>query len=212
VGESPQHLVSTVRSYGLSAKKVLQVQDLYEERRHNLCPLGVLHTNLQVLLMQMSRWRAQIHSPMEENTCRVLTMRIHQYLYGEQRHYPCPLGVLFTNLQVSLMQMSRWRAQIRSPMEENPCRGPMMRIHQSRLRVDKDNPPTGQVQKATNQSKDHEQRTGSATDTKLGTYLYGILILCGLVIHDQTERLRRKYGYKAGDGINPIKVHGLVLV
>ena len=86
---------------------VLKVLHLYSERQRIMCPLGVLYTNLQVSLMQMSRWRAQIHSPMEENLCRVLTMRIHQYLYGERRHNPCPLGDLYTNLQVSLMQMSR---------------------------------------------------------------------------------------------------------
>jgi hypothetical protein len=103
----PQHLVTPVRSDGLSAMTVLKVLQLYRERQRIMCPLGVLYTNLQVSLMQMSRWRAQIHSPMEENSCRVLTMRIHQYLYGERRHYPCPLGDLYTNLQVSLMQMSR---------------------------------------------------------------------------------------------------------
>jgi regulator of replication initiation timing len=130
-----------------------------------------------------------------------------QDLYGERRHYLCPLGVLYANLRVSLKQMSRWRAQIHSLMEKNPCRVLTMRKHQSRLRVDKDNPSTGQVQKAMNQSKAHEQRTGSATETKLGTYLYGILILCGLVIHDQTERLRREYGSKAGNGINPMIGH-----
>ena len=113
---------------------------------------GCTFINLQVSLMRMS--------PMKENPCRVLTMRIHQYLYGERRHYPCPLGVLYTNLQVSSMQMSRWRAQIHSPMEENSCGVLTRRIHQSRLRVDKDNPSTGQVQKVMNQSKDHEQRGG----------------------------------------------------
>ena len=58
-----------------------------------------------------------------------------------------------------------------------------------------------------NQLKDHEQRRGSATHTKLGTYLYGIFILCGLVIQDQKESLRRKYGYKAGNSINPMIGH-----
>ena len=150
MGETlPQHLVTPVRSDGLSAMTVLKVLQLYRERQRIMCPLGVLYTKLQVSLMQMSRWRAQIHSPMEENSCRVLTMRIHQYLYGERRHYPCPLGVLYTNLQVSLMQMSRWRAQIHLHMEENSCRVLTRRIHQTRPRVDKDN-PTGQVQKARN--------------------------------------------------------------
>ena len=104
------------------------------------------------------------------------------------------------------MQTSRWRAQIHSPMEENSCGVLTRRIHQPRPRVDKDN-PTGQIQKARNQSKDHEQRRGSATHTKLGTYLYGIFILCGLVIKDQKESLRRKYGYKAGNSINPMIGH-----
>ena len=119
----------------------------------------------------------------------------------------CPLGVLYTNLQVSLMQMSRWRAQIYSPMEDNSCGVLTRRIPQSHLRVDKDNPSSGQVQKVMNQSKDHEQRRDSATHTKLGTYLYRIFILCGLVHQDQNERLRRKYGYKAGNSINPMIGH-----
>ena len=48
---------------------------------------------------------------------------------------------------------------------------------------------------------------GSATHTKLGTYLYGIFILCGLVIQDQNKRLQRKYGYKAGNSTNPMIGH-----
>ena len=43
-------------------------------------------------------------------------------MYSERQRIMCPLGVLYINLQVSLMRMS--------PMKEIPCRVLMMRVHQ----------------------------------------------------------------------------------
>jgi hypothetical protein len=50
--EAPQHLVTLVRSDGLSAMKVLQVLPLHRERQRILCPLGVSYAIGQVSLMQ----------------------------------------------------------------------------------------------------------------------------------------------------------------
>jgi hypothetical protein len=76
--ESLQHLVTPVRSNGLSAMKVLQVLPLHSEQQRIMCPLGVRYAIGQVSLVQMSRRSVHIPSLKEVNSCRTLVRRVHQ--------------------------------------------------------------------------------------------------------------------------------------
>ena len=119
------------------------------------------------------------------------------HLYCERQRIMCPLGVNYTIGQVSLMQMSRWSVQIPSLKMANSCRALTKRVHQG-LWGNADNPILDRPLLDNKPEQEHTQDKGTEDSSWLGSYLYGIMILIGLVIQDQQDRIRYKYGYEAG--------------
>ena len=92
--------------------------------------------------------------------------------------------------------MSRWSAwslvPARERLEEEPVKTHMLRAHRLGALFNKDNPHTGRHERAsaTYGTSDGDWSTTKET-VSLGTYLYGAIILVGLLIHEQLEGMRR---------------------
>ena len=90
--------------------------------------------------------------------------------------------------QVSLCVMSRESAWSLVPawerMEEKPVQALNLRTHQLGAVFNKDNPHTGRQERAYTAhgtSDEGDNRTGNTVS--LETYIYGALILVGLIVH-----------------------------
>ena len=98
--------------------------------------------------------------------------------------------------QVSLRVMSRWSAwpvvPARERMEEKPVKALILRTHQLGAVFNKDNPHTGRQERAYTAHGTFDDDGNRTEDTvSLGTYLYGAIILVGLMVHEQLEGLQR---------------------
>ena len=98
--------------------------------------------------------------------------------------------------KVSLCVMSHWSVWSLVPawerLEEKPVKALMLRTHQLGTLFNKDNPHTGRQERASAAygTSDDDWNTTKET-VSLGTYLYGAMIMVGLMIHEQLEGMRR---------------------
>ena len=108
----------------------------------------------------------------------------------------CTTGVTPMMKQVSLYVMSRWSAwslvPARERLKEKPVKALMLRTHQLGALFNKDNPHTGRQERASAAygTSDDDWNTTKET-VSLGTYLYGAIILVGLMVHEQLEGIQR---------------------
>jgi hypothetical protein len=125
-------------------------------------------------------------------------MKVLQVLlwHSERKRIMCPLGVRYAAGQVSLMQMSRRSVHIPSLKEVNLCRTLVRRVHQG-PRGNEDNPPPAQILLDIKTAQEYTSRKGPKDAHWIGSYIYFIIILSGLVIQDQQDRARYQYGYNA---------------
>ena len=99
--------------------------------------------------------------------------------------------------KVSLHVMSRGSAwslvPARERMEEKPVKTLNLRTHQLGAVFNKDNPHAGRQERThTAQGTADESDNSTGNKVYLGTYVYGALMLIGLLVHEQLEGLRRR--------------------
>jgi hypothetical protein len=124
---------------------------------------------------------------------------IEEQSYGKSGQYNWSASVSPMTKQDSYESMSR-RSAPTHPSAQAPCGvtpevALMLRTRKRGSSVNEDNP------QAHRQERTAEEREYSASRESLGAYLYGVLILLGLLVHDNTERYRK--GCRWGHQIAP---------
>jgi hypothetical protein len=100
-------------------------------------------------------------------------------------------------LKVLLCVMRHWSAlsllSARVRTEEGHVKALMSRTHQLRALVNKDNPQNVRQKQASVTSDTPDGDRGHKMNTvSWGAYLYGAVVLLGIMIHEQTEDSRQK--------------------
>ena len=92
--------------------------------------------------------------------------------------------------------MSRWSAWSPVPawarLEEQLAKALILCMHQLGAVFNKDNPQPGRQERAsTAYGTSDDDGNGTKETISLGTYLYGVIILMGLMVNEQLEGMRR---------------------
>ena len=108
----------------------------------------------------------------------------------------CTTGANPMMKQVSFHVMSRWSAWSPVPawarLEEQLVKALILRTHQLGAVFNKDNPQPGRQERAsTAYGTSDDDGNGTKETISLGTYLYGVIILMGLVVNEQLEGMQR---------------------
>ena len=82
-------------------------------------------------------------------------------------------------------------------------------VHLSCPRISEDNPSPGhRIREVEDYTAEFRQRMRRISTFTLGEYIYGIILLCGLIIYDQQELLRRQtHHYSARFTLNHMVWH-----
>ena len=93
--------------------------------------------------------------------------------------------------------MSRQRSAMHSPgvtgQEGHDSQTLTTGVHPPCPRASADNPTPGyRIREAENFTAEFHQRMRRNPTCTMGEYIYGIILLCGLIIYDQQEQLRRR--------------------
>ena len=169
---------------------------------------GVSPMMKKVSVCVSSRGSTRIHPPTQAGKAVshgwVLMSRTHQQPYGVSGQPNWPAGVPPMIKNVSLYVMSRWSTRIHPPAnawKEVSCRWVLMlRTHHPN---EEDNPSSGYSERVVEDYTAHlSGQRATASSVRIGKYIYAVILICGLVLHDQCEQHRKARRYDSGRGVS----------
>jgi len=145
----------------------------------------------------LSRWSTRIHPPAkawkEVSHGWVLMSRTHHTSSGTSGQPNWPTGVSPMMKKVSYESMSRWSTRIYPPANawKEVSHGwvLMSRTHHPN---EEDNPSSGYSERVVDDYTEHfSGQRATALSVSTGKFIYGIILIYGLVLHDQCEQYHK---------------------